>query len=155
MAKPYLLQQLENNKNDKDIFYAIYDETTYEEILDAYQAGKVIMAKYPYFEDDDYMGDDFYTLIYWNDEYKEFGFSLVSYVSPIYQVFCSKKNGETFWEDYFEYDGRDMNVYGNINMAYAVSDQIPDTNRVLRPILISNTEPTNAEIGDIWIKYST
>ena len=148
MAKPYLLQELENK--EEKVFYAIYNETTYEELLEAYNAKKIIIVR-------GVLGYSYCMLETYNEEDSYFKFKAVTGygLSPIYTAYC-RKNGEELWTIL---DSIEMQGFNTIEPCTSTATNIPinSSTKYFRPILISPDEPTpdDGDIGDVWIKYST
>ena len=144
MAKPYLLNYLNN------VFYATFGETSYEELLEAYNAKKIIIVRgvFEYFD---------CILEAYDEEYSQFRFkAFTTYgLSPFFTAYCIK-NGEKLWTTS---DSIDMQGFNTLDPCTSAATNIPISSSIkyFRPILISTSEPTSSDgdIGDIWIKYST
>lgn len=156
MAKPYLLQELENK--EEKVFYAIYNETTYEELLENFNDGKIIKVLregsighidelFFYSKDDGGIITDFYFSSQTNPYY------IISDVCH-----CTRDNdtGQTLWSVF-----NPTRLHGTLDLEGSLQSMnqngLPLNISYHRPITISNSSPSSASgnIGDIWIKYST
>lgn len=153
MAKPYLLQELENK--EQKVFHAVYNETTYEELSAAYNSGKLLFLN----TNNEIESNVELPLIQKSiDGRFYFGYRhSPNYVTGIIYYFCYlNNNNETEWDDEL---AEDLQGFKTVEPCSSVSVNIPLSSQIayFRPILVSDSEPKSSEgmIGDIWIKYST
>lgn len=130
------------------IFYAIYGETTFEEIKAAYDNQQAIACVYK---------NKRYSLSRIGSDYAEFDLPWHedddNILNSASSIFCNADSGTSTW------------TIGGVNLAAKINSplqlissqtELSDTTRYYRPILISTRAPTasDGKIGDIWIQYS-
>lgn len=124
--------------NSGGAFFAIYNETTYEEIKDAYDRGKIVLAK-------ERNSNAIYYLSYIT-AIAMFIRILPNSINTSQYMTCSQTS---IWEKKTS-DICSNNVYKNKATPIEY-----DEKSYLRPIIVSQNAPTASDgfVGDIWFQY--
>lgn len=134
MAKPRIFQQMEEANTS---FYAIFNQTTYNEIKNAYDAGKAIGCKY----------NGSISTNFINSE-SAFFFVFIIQGEGTKMIHINSNNVWTAEEvtAFVLKSGATMD--GSLIAANGL-----DNSRQMRNISLSSEEPSGGQVGDIWIKY--
>ena len=134
MAKPRIFQQMEEANTS---FYAVFNQTTYNEIKNAYDAGKAIGCKY----------NSSISTNFINSE-SAFFFVFIIQGEGTKMIHIDSNNAWTAEEvtAFVLKSGATMD--GSLIAANGL-----DNSRQMRNISLSSEEPSGGQVGDIWIKY--
>lgn len=147
----YLVQEEE----EKEIFYATYNETTYEEVVEAYESGKDIILTY--LESDEY--EYRYNLVGVEQENTSYYFlwtGASAYNSALYYASLDNDYGWSSWSDYYLTD-----IYNNSVTTNKIADNAVTTAKIVDNAVtadkIADNAITTAKIADknrlIWYGY--